>query len=113
MQNAKPYYTRKATNILLKSLDSTYAKAYLKHVSANATQLNAEEITQPLRLLEDSDGLFDVTVGEWYTETINPELKPGSKQFNIKYDIVHIINKETVRKDIKRLVEMGVLTPVK
>ena len=42
IQNAEPASTREATDILVKILDSTYVKANLKQVSANATQLNAE-----------------------------------------------------------------------
>ena len=45
--------TREATEILVKILHSTYGKADLKWVENNTTQLNAVEITQLLRLLEE------------------------------------------------------------
>ena len=48
---------------MVKILDSNYAKADLKQVAYSATQLNSEEITQLLRLLEDFEDLFDGTLG--------------------------------------------------
>ena len=40
------------------------------------------------------------------------ELKPYSKPFNSRYYLVPRINKETFRKELKRLVEVVLLTPV-
>ena len=51
-----------------KKLDSTYAKEYLKQVENNATQMDAEEITQLLRLLEYLEDSFDGTLGDWDTD---------------------------------------------
>ena len=56
--------------------------------------------------------MFDGTLGYWATEPVNLELKPDSKPFNSRYYLVPRINKETFRKELKRLVEIGVLTPV-
>ena len=53
MQTAEAYYTRKATEGLVKILESTYSKVDLKEVVDNLNQLNAEEITQLLSLLEE------------------------------------------------------------
>ena len=64
MQTAEPDYTKVATEILEKNLDSTYAQAVLKQVANNATKKNSEERTQLLRLLKDSKDLFDGTLGE-------------------------------------------------
>ena len=50
---AEPAYTREATDKMVKILDSTYAKEYLKQGADNENHLNSEEITQLLRLLED------------------------------------------------------------
>ena len=46
----------------LKILDSTYAKADLKQVSDNKTQMDAEERTLLLSVLEDFEDLFDGTL---------------------------------------------------
>ena len=63
MKTEEPASTREATEILVKIINITYAKADLKQVADNATQLNAEERTQLLRLLKDFEDLFDGTLG--------------------------------------------------
>ena len=65
-------------------LDTTYAKAYLEQVAANATQLNYEEIFRLLGHLNYFGDLFDGTLKNWYTEPINLWLKPGSKPCSCK-----------------------------
>ena len=71
MQNTEPASTIEATEILVKILDSNYAKAELNQVADNATHLNAEEITQLLRLIKYFEDLFDGNLGDWDTEPIN------------------------------------------
>ena len=88
---------------MVKILNSTYAKADLKQVADNAIQLNSEERTQLLIILEDFKELFDATLGYWDTEPVGLELKPGYKPFNGRYYPVPIINKEIFCKDLKRL----------
>ena len=45
MQTADPVSTRKATEQMVKILNSTYAKVYLKQVTHKASQMNAEKRT--------------------------------------------------------------------
>ena len=97
---------------MIKILDSTYAKADPKQVVDNANQLNSEERTLLLSFFEDFEDLFDGTLGDWATESVDLELKPDSKPFNSKYSSVPRINKETFRKELKRLLEIILLTPV-
>ena len=54
IQAAEPASTRKSTERIVKILDITYAKEDLKQVADNSTQINAEERTLLLSLLEDS-----------------------------------------------------------
>ena len=98
MQTAEPASTIEATEILLKIIDSTYEKAYLKQVADNATQLDAEERTQLLRLSKYFGGVFCGTLGDWDTESVGLEINPGSKPFNSKYYPFPIINRETFHK---------------
>ena len=112
MQTAEPASTRKATERLVRILDSTYTRENLKYVADNATHLNAEERTQSLRLLEYFQELFDGTIGEWGTDTVDLELKPYYEPFNNKYYLVPRINKDNFRKELKRLVKIRALTPV-
>ena len=112
MQTSEPSSTRGATERMVKILNSTYTKAGLEQVVNNASHINAQERTLLLSLLEDFEDLFYGTLGNWSTEPVNLELKPDSKPFNSRYYPVPIINKEKFQKYLKRLLEIGVLTPV-
>ena len=90
---------------MIKILDSNYAKADLKQIADNVTQLNTEERTQLLRILEDFEDLFAGNLGDWETDPVYLELTPGSKLFTIKYYPVPIIDIKTFHKDLKRLVK--------
>ena len=75
MQIIEPTSTREDTDILLKIIDSTYAKADLKQVADNATQLNVEERTQLLRLLKYFEEPF-----LWYSRRLGHiACRPGAK----------------------------------
>ena len=52
MQTVEPVSTREATERLVKIIDSTYVKDDLEQVAANATQLNAEEINELIKILQ-------------------------------------------------------------
>ena len=112
MQTAEPASTRDATDRLVKILDNTYAQSDLNQAANNATQLNAEERTQLLRLLGGFEELFGGTLGDWDTETVKLELNPDSEPFNSKYYLVPRITEENFRKELKQLVKIGVLTTV-
>ena len=109
MQTAEPASTREATEIMVKIINSTYAKADLEQV-VNDSQINSEERTLLLSLIKYFEDLFDGTLGDWATEPVYLELKPDSKPFNSRYYLVPRINKETVHKDLNILVEIGFLT---
>ena len=47
--------------------------------------MNAEEITQLLRLIKYIEDLFDGTLGDWGTDPIGLELNKRYKPFNSKY----------------------------
>ena len=104
MQTAELDSTRDATERIVKIIDSTYVKDDLNQVANNATQLNAEERTLLLSLLEEFKDLFDGTLGDWATEPVDLELNPDSTPFNSIYYPVPRINKEKFRKELKGLV---------
>ena len=64
MQTEEPASTIEATDILVKIIESNYVKADLKQVDNNATQMNTEERTQLLRLIEDFEVFFYVNLGD-------------------------------------------------
>ena len=71
MQTTEPSSTRESTERMVKNLDSTYAKLDHEHVVANARQLNSEEITLLLIILQDFEDLIDDTLGDWDTDSVN------------------------------------------
>ena len=64
MQTSEPASTREASDKMVKILNGTYEKAYLNQVADDATQLNSEERTILLSILEDFEDLFEVTLGD-------------------------------------------------
>ena len=78
---------------MVKIIDNNYAKADLKQVVHNASQLNAQERTMLLNLLKYFKDLFDGTLGNQATDPVDLELNPDSKLLNSKYYPVPRINK--------------------
>ena len=97
---------------MVKILSCTFAKADLNQVADNTTQLNYEERTQLLSLLEDLEECFDCTLGDWATVPVNLELKPGYKPFTSRYYRVTRTDKNFFHKELRQSVEIGVLTRV-
>ena len=71
MHTVEPVSTIESTQSLVKNLDSTYAKENLKQVANKSTHINAEERTQLLILPKDFEELFNGTLGDWKTDTVN------------------------------------------
>ena len=55
---------------MVRIMDSAYANVELEHVAYNAVQLNADERTKLIGLLNWFEYLFYVTLVEWDTEPI-------------------------------------------
>ena len=85
IQTIEPVYTREVNERMVKCIESTYSKTDIEHVAADATHLNAEQITQLLGILTDFEGLFDGNLGDWDKYTTDLELNTNSKPFNCKY----------------------------
>ena len=111
-QIAEPISTREATERVVRILDSNYAKANLDEVAEAATNLTEAERSMLLDLLKEFEDLFDGTLGQWNTAPVEIELKPDVKPVSARWYPVPHINKETFRKELMRLVEIGVLDPV-
>ena len=98
MHASEKHSTNKTTRIVVKILDSAYAKEYLKQVTENVTQLKPEQRTQLLSLLKYFKDLFGSTILIWDTKLIDLDLKPDYKPVNCKYYPVSRINKENFEK---------------
>jgi hypothetical protein len=77
-----------------------------------AEDLDEHQQKKLLSLLKDFEDLFDGTLGKWNTDPIDIETKPNHKPSSARYYPVPKINKATFKKELLRLVEIGVLTPV-
>ena len=77
-------------------------------MAGQTNQTGDQKETLPKLLLEYED-LFDGTIGDWKTEPISIELKPGATPFHGKPYPVTVKNKEKFKKEVERLCKMGVL----
>ena len=62
-----------------------------------------------MKLLQKYESLFDGTLGEWNLPPVDLELKEGTEPFCSRAFPVPKIHEETLRKEIARLIEIGVL----
>ncbi|GFH50707.1 hypothetical protein CTEN210_07183 [Chaetoceros tenuissimus] len=104
--------TQEETERVTKILDANYEKADLEEVVASATSLNREQKRKLLKTLKKFESLFDGTLGRWKTDPVKIQLKEGAKAVNCRWYPVPKINKETYKKELERLVKIGVLEVV-
>ena len=109
LDSLEPTATREATQRTVKILDANYEKADLPQVvKDNCTHLTEDQQQELLGLLQDFEELFDGTLGDWKTEPVHLELKPDAKPYHGKAFPVPFIHKETLKKEVERLAEIGV-----
>ena len=108
----EPIVTQRATERLVKILDSNYRKANLLEIVAGANHLNKKQKINLLALLTKYEDLFDGTLGEWKTPPVEFELKEGEVPHSQRHYPVPHLYKETFHKELLRLVKIGVLEPI-
>ena len=111
-ESNEPLVTQAATNRMIKILDSNYQKANLKNVVAGAKHLTLKERDKLYALLLRFQDIFDGTLGKWETDPVDFELKEGSTPHSQRHYPVPHLYKETFRKELERLVKLGVLEKV-
>ena len=72
------------------------------------THLSQNEQNELLEVLWEFEDLFDGTLGDWNTEPVNFELKSGAKPYHSRAFPIPKVHSETIKKEVKRLVELGV-----
>ena len=99
--------TKRATAIL----DAKYEKADLDKIVANITTLNSKQKQRLRNLLQKYESLFDGTLGDFDCEPADIDLKPGQDEpYHAKSAfVVPRIHRDTLFKEIQRLVCLGVL----
>jgi hypothetical protein len=95
----------------MKILDAKYEKvdldAYLKLVN----HLNGKQKISLKSSLNKYEHLFDGSLGDWKTDPVNLRLKSGEMPFQLSPFPVSKIHEETLKKEINRLCDLGVLKP--
>lgn len=109
----EPSSTKEATERVVKILDAKYEKADLpKVVEENCPNLTNDQKEALLKVLTRHESMFEGTLGTWDNEFVNFELKPGAKPFRGRAFPVPRIHRETIKKELQRLIDIGVLEPV-
>ena len=94
-------------------LDAKYEKADLPTiVKTQAGHLTQKEQNALLKLLMEYEYLFDGTLGTWKTTPVDLRLHPGAKPHYSRPFPVPRSQEETLRKEVKRLVKLGVLRKI-
>ena len=106
----EPTATLELTQRAVRILDANYEKADLPAVvKQHSSHLNTVQQDELISLLQEFEELFDGSLGEWQTPPISLELKEDAIPYHGRaYPVPHI-HKDTLKKEIKRLVEIGVL----
>ena len=102
-------HIKQAESRASKILDANYEKANLEAVCAAVDTLSESEQQQLLSLLKKFEHLFDGSLGDFETSPVHLDLKEGAKPYHGKAFPVPHIHKETLKREIERLVSLGVL----
>jgi hypothetical protein len=106
----EPQSTQDTTKRATRILDAKYSKADLQaFVRDNCKHLSADQQKKLLQLLKKYDSLFDGTLGDWKTKPISFQLKEGVSLYHGQAFPVPKIHKDTLIKEVERLVKLGVL----
>ena len=109
----EPTSTKEETTRVTKILDAKYEKADLpKVVEENCAHLTSDQKDALLKLLQKHEEMFEGKLGEWKGEYVHFELRKDAKPFRGRPFQVPRIHRDTIKKEIKRLCEIGVLEPI-
>jgi hypothetical protein len=91
-------------------LDAKYSKADLQSVVRdNCKHLKVDQQKKLLQLHKKYESLFDGTLGDWKTKPVSFQLKEGASLYHGKAFPVPKIHKDTLIKEVDRLVKLWVL----
>ena len=112
-ESLEPSISKIATKRVTRILDAKYDKANLPEVVEDTCKhLTATQRSDLLNLLVQHEELFDGTLGDWRGEEVNFELRPDARPYHGRPFPVPHYHKETIKTEVKRLVEIGVLKPI-
>ncbi len=91
-------------------LDAKYSKVDLQSVVRdNCKHLSANQQKKLLQLLKRYDLFFNGTLGDWKTKLVSYQLKEGVSPYHGQAFLVPKIDKDTIIKEVERLVKLGAL----
>jgi hypothetical protein len=106
----EPQSTQDATKLVTQILDAKYKKANLQAiVRDNCKHLSTDQQKKLLQLLNKYKLLFDGTLGDCKTKPVSLQLKEGVSPYHGQVFPVPKIYKDTIKKEVERLCELGVL----
>ncbi len=106
----EPRSTQDATECAMRILNAKYSTADLQSVFRdNCKHLSADQQKKLLQLLKKYELLFDGTLGDWKTKPVSFQLKEGASLYQGQAFPVPKIHKDTLIKEVERLVKLGVL----
>ena len=109
----EPAVTKEATRRVCEMLESKYEKADLnKVVQDNCPHLTEDQREALLKLLQRHEGLFEGKLGTWDDELVHFDMKPNAKPFRANPYPVPRIHRDTIRRELKRLCELGVIEEI-
>ena len=108
-KNTEPLSTADLTKRAVKILDAKYEKADLNGIVEKCDHLNAEQKKSLLQTLMKFEHLFDGNLGDWNTPPVHLELKEGAKPYHGRAFPVPRIHRETMKKEVDRMVKLGIL----
>ena len=90
-------------------LDAKYEKANIDATVNTLKHLSSTQQQQLKSLLYKFEHLFDGTLGDWNTDPVSFKLKEGTTPFQLPPFPVPKIHEDTLKKEIQRLCDLGVL----
>ncbi len=106
----EPQSTQDATKRATGILDAKYSEADLQSVIRdNCKHLSADQQKKLLQLLKKYESLFNGTLGDWKTKLVSFQLKEGASPYHSQAFPEPKIHKDTLIKEVERLVKLGVL----
>ena len=109
----EPLSTKEETERTTRILDAKYEPADLpKIVEDNCPHLTSSEKEKLLQLLLRHESMFQGKLGHWVGEEVHFDLKEGTTPWQGRPYPVPRIHKETLRREVERLVEIGVLEEI-
>ena len=101
-----------STERIREILEAKYVAADLEKVCSSQAHLALQEQRKLLALLNKYADLFDGTLGKWTQEPVDLELKEGASPYHARPYPIPKCHAETLRMEVERLVEIGVLKRV-